>query len=397
VASAAPKRVVIRGGGWGHGLGLSQWGAYGRALDGQKARRIIKHYYTGVEVKEAAHPGSLRVGIGQARSAINLGGKSLTFKVKGYPGKVAKGGSGASWRLEPASNGRVRIIKNGRVVSHNGRTAFGRPRRPLIVDYERNGSLLHIVEEGNRYRYGRLLVEPYNAPCSPGYCLRMIMKVPMQEYLLGVAEVSASWPKEALQVQAILSRTYVSHSVAVYGQHRSTCNCAVYDTSFDQVFVGDDRRTDSGSYWPRWRRAVNGTDDEMVLHKGKPILALYMSSSGGYTEDNENVWGGTPLPYLRGVPDPHDKVSPNTNHKWRVAMSWSTFSARLNAAFGTGKLRKFVIVKPLGVSKRVTVVKGPRRGGVKIEGSARTVKVSGSAVKSALGLRDTLFTVKFVD
>jgi stage II sporulation protein D len=350
-----------------------------------------------VEVKQAAHPSVLRVGIGQARSAINLGGGKLTFKVKGYPGNVAEGGSGASWRLEPVSSGRVRIIKNGRVVRHNGRTAFGRARHPLIVDYERNGSLLHIVEEGNRYRYGRLFVEPYGAPCASGYCLRMIMKVPMQEYLLGISEVSASWPAESLRVQAILSRTYVSHSVDFYGQHRSTCNCAVYDTAYDQVFIGDDRRTEAGSYWPRWRNAVNSTDDKLVLYKGKPILALYMSSSGGHTEDNENVWGGTPLPYLRGVRDPHDKVAPNSNHKWRVAMSWSTFSSRLNAAFGTGKLRRFVIETPLGVSKRVTVVKGPRRGGVKIVGSARTVRVSGYAVKSALGLNDTLFNVKFID
>jgi stage II sporulation protein D len=393
-ASAAPKRVVIRGGGWGHGLGLSQWGSYSRALDGHNAGRIIRHYYTGVNVKKAGHPGILRVGIGQARSAINLGGRALTFKVKGYPGVVAEGGPGTSWRLEPSSKGRVRIIKNGRLVRHNGRTSFGRARRPLVVDYERNGSLLHIVEEGNRYRYGRLLIEPYGASCAPGFCLRMIMQVPMQKYLYGIAEVPASWPREALRVQAILSRTYVTHSVRAYGQHRPTCNCAVYDTAIDQVFMGNDRRTDSGSYWPDWRRAVNSTDNRLVLYKGQPILAVYMSSSGGHTENNENIWGGTPIPYLRGVPDPHDKVAANSNHNWRVRMSWRTFSARLNAYFGIGKLRRFIVEKPLGVSKRVTVVKSSRRGGVKLVGSARTVRVNGTSVKLALGLNDTLFKVR---
>ena len=223
------------------------------------------------------------------------------------------------------------------------------------------------------------------------------MLVPMQEYLYGIAEVSAYWPAEAQKVQAILSRTYVSHVVEEYGQHRSICNCAVYDTSVDQVFVGDDRRTDSGTYWKHWRSAVDRTDDEMVLYNGRPILALYMSSSGGHTENNENVWGGTPIPYLRGVRDPHDKVAPNGNHKWRVAMGWTSFSSRLDAAFGTGKLRRFVVETPLGVSGRVTVVKGSDRGGVKIVGSHRTVRVSGSSIKSALGLNDTLFKVTFVD
>ncbi len=395
---------MIRGGGWGHGLGLSQWGAYGRALAGQKARRIIRHYYTGVDVAGGDHPKKIRVGIGQARSAINLGtdptgpgGGDVRFKVQGYPGAVAKGGPRASWRLEPNSDGRVRIFKNGRVVTFNGRSAFGRRNHPLVVDYRRHDSLLHIVEEGNRYRYGTLLVEPYRASCAPGHCLRMVMPVPMQKYLYGVAEVSPYWPKESLKVQAILSRTYVSYQANFYGQHRSTCNCGVYDTAYDQVFIGNDRQTDSGSYWKHWRRAVEVTNHQLVLHKGRPILALYMSSSGGHTENNENIWGGSPLPYLRGVRDPHDKVSPNSRHKWRVAMSWSTLSSKLNSAFGTGKLQRFVLKAPLGVSGRVTVVKGPRRGGVKVVGSTRTVRVSGSAIKSALGLYDTLFEIDFVD
>jgi stage II sporulation protein D len=402
-AAALPRRVVIRGGGWGHGLGLSQWGSYGRAAAGHGAERIIKHYYTGVNVSKGAHPEVVRVGIGQARSSIGLstdrlngGGGQISFKVQGKAGSVATGGPRASWRLEPVGAGSVRIYKNGSLVRSGGNDSFGRPARPLVVEYERHDSLLHIFEEGNRYRYGKLVVQPYRAPCGPGYCLRMIMPVEMQDYLYGIAEVSASWPKESLEVQAILSRTYVSYSRNRYGQHRSTCNCAVYDTSLDQVFIGHDRKSDSGTYWKRWRNAVDATDDQLVLYKGSPILALYMSSSGGHTENNENVWGGTPLPYLRGVRDRHDDIAPNSNHHWRVAMSWSTFSSRLNAAFGTGKLRRFVIKEPLGVSGRVTVVKSQRRGGVRIVGSARTVRVSGSAVKSALGLNDTKFKVRFV-
>jgi hypothetical protein len=94
------------------------------------------------------------------------------------------------------------------------------------------------------------------------------------------------------------------------------------------------------------------------------------------------------------VPDPADATEANIYHKWRVVMSRSTFSDKLNAYFGTGTLKKFVIKKPLGVSGRVTVVEGDGSGGVRIVGSTRTVRASGSAVKSALGLMDTLFEVK---
>ena len=363
----------------------------------------MRHYYTGTEVRPADHPKKIRVGIGQARSAINFrsspaaaGGGRLVLKVDGKSTPVASGGPGAEWRVEPTSAGKVRIFKNGNVVQVDGHDAFGGPHRPVIVQYEKYDSLLYIVEQGNHYRYGRLVVQPYAAPCSPGYCLRMMSHLPMQEYLYGVSEVSPTWPKEALRVQAILSRTYVTYSVDRYGQHRPTCNCAVYDTSLDQVFVGDDRRTESGTYWSRWKRAVNRSDGEIVLYNGQPILAVYTSSSGGHTENNENVWGGSPIPYLRGVKDAADGVAANVRHSWKVKMSWSTFSSKLNAAYGTGKLIRFRIKQPLGVSGRVTVVKSPDRGGVKIVGSARTVRVSGWSVKSALGLYDTLFSVRFV-
>ncbi|HYN36204.1 MAG TPA: SpoIID/LytB domain-containing protein, partial [Actinomycetota bacterium] len=223
---------------------------------------------------------------------------------------------------------------------------------------------------------------------------RLMSEVPLDEYVLGIAEVSASWPTEALKAQAIIARTYVSYKTQTSGKHRDPCDCAVYDSSYDQVYSGNDRKVDAGSYWKYWRRAVRATESQAVLYKGAPILALYMSSSGGHTENNEDVWGGTPLPYLRGVRDRPDATEANIYHKWRVEMSRSTFSAKLNAYFGTGTLKRFVIKKPLGVSGRVTMVKSDGGGGVRIVGSARTVRASGSQVKTALGLMDTLFKVR---
>jgi len=138
----------------------------------------------------------------------------------------------------------------------------------------------------------------------------------------------------------------------------------------------------------------------VVLHNGNPIQALYSSSSGGHTEHNENVWGdgtsATRIAYLRGVPDAADDNAANPNHTWRVRMSWREFSRKLNAAFNTGRLRRFVVVKPRGVSRRVTVVHPDNSGGVRVRGVERTVRADGWEIRSALSLKDTLFWVKVI-
>jgi hypothetical protein len=77
-------------------------------------------------------------------------------------------------------------------------------------------------------------------------------------------------------------------------------------------------------------------------------------------------------------------------------MSWSTFSGRLKGRFGTGTVRRVTLVRPFGVSGRVTVVKSASAGGVRIVGSDKTVRADGWDVRNALGLRDSLFRIRVV-
>lgn len=395
----AATRVIITGGGWGHGLGLSQWGAYERAGNGWRAGRILRHYYTDTTVKATNLPNQVRVGLLQNQSeiaftsdALRSGGGTLAFAIKGSEPFVT-GGSNATWTVRPGPRGSIYLYKNGDVVRDDGDRTLG-GKRPVIVEYEPYNTLVNVVDKSMGYKHGEMILDSYGGSCLDGRCLRLVAQVPMEDYLLGIAEVSASWPKESLRTQAIIARTYASYKIKTSGQHRSTCDCAVYDSSYDQVYLGDDRRLAAGSYWRNWKRAVRSTEDQAVLYNGAPILSLYMSSSGGHTEDNEDVWGGTPLPYLRGVNDRADSTSANINHKWREEMSWSSFSSQLDAYFGTGAVQRFTLEKPFGVSGRVTVVKSDGSGGVRIVGSARTVRASGYQVKSALGLNDTLFRVE---
>ena len=401
----AARVVTITGGGWGHGIGMSQYGAYGRAVNGKSAAEILEHYYSGSEVGTRRMP-NVRVGLLQERSAValssssHLGGSGdVTWKIAGQKDVLATGGPGADWRVEPSSTGGMRLYRNGNQIQRDGNGVFGDPDTPLRLIYERHGSLIDVVDKTYNFALGKLEIGTYKTDrCEPGYCARLVLSITMQKYLYGLAEVPSSWPAGVLRTQAIAGRTYAFEKWSRSGSHRYPCDCTVYDSTFDQAYAGDGKRTGSGAYWDDWQAAVDDTKDQVITHNGAPIQALYSSSSGGHTENNENVWGGTPLPYLRGVPDEPDAVSANPNHRWDpVKMSFREFEDKLQAAYGIGELQRFVLVRPFGVSGRVTVVKDDGTGGVKIVGSNKTVRTSGWSFRTAFGssiIKDTLFRVE---
>ncbi|CAN5167120.1 hypothetical protein BH20ACT22_BH20ACT22_06200 [soil metagenome] len=398
MASAA-RVVTIKGGGWGHGMGMSQYGAYGRALAGRSAKRIVEHYYSGTSLKRTHMP-RIRVGLMQGRSSVTLSsrrrsgrGGHIVIHVGGTGSKVTAGGPGDTFRVAPKRAGRMRVFKNGNRVSRDGRRVFGSHRRPLVVKYERFGSLARVSGKLYGYADGRLQLGTYSSSTCAGQCMRVVLSIPMQDYLLGLGEVPSSWPQSALRAQAIAGRTYAYEKSRRTGAHQSPCDCTVYDSTVDQAYVADAKRTTSGPYWNDWRRAVKRTRGKVILDRGRPIQALYSSSSGGHTENNENVWGGSPISYLRGVRDRPDRVAANPNHSWTQQMSWQAFSSRLGATFGVGRLRRVVLLKPFGVSGRVTVPKPNGRGGARVVGTSGKVRVSGYSLKLALGLRDTLFRI----
>jgi SpoIID/LytB domain protein len=153
------------------------------------------------------------------------------------------------------------------------------------------------------------------------------------------------------------------------------CNCALFASSFDQVYAGWDK--EAGVDGDRWVAAVDATSGEVVTYQGQTIQAFYMSSSGGFTEDNENVWGGTPIPYLRGVCDPGDYTSDNPNAIWDLSLPADRVTRRLG--LGIGPVTGFTDTVR-GVSGRIvtTVVRG----------ASGTAEVSGSTLRSALDLPD---------
>jgi SpoIID/LytB domain protein len=366
-----PSEFRMFGGGFGHGLGLSQWGAFGLAEQGWGPGKILEHFYSGTRVVRKAGPKHLRIGLVQGADAVRLEAESGPVELRlGDPGGevVASIPTGQTWRVRAGGSG-YRIVDSGGTTVDT----VGGPDNPIFAVYAPMHALVRIPQAGHTYNRGS--IEFGLNPCDAAGCtMRVVLRVDPQEYLYGLGEVPSSWPMSAMKTQAIAARTY-AFTKAASSQHRPDCDCALYATSFDQVYAGWDK--EGGPDGDRWVSAVRQTDKEVVVDGGQTIQAFYMSSSGGYTENNENVWGGTPVSYLRGVCDPGDYTSSNPNAIWKETFSPSQVTHELG--LGIGAVTGFRDIHR-GVSGRIM--------SVTVAGANGQASISGSTLRSALGLPD---------
>ena len=347
-AADAAVRHVIKGAGFGHGIGMSQYGAYGYALEGAKYPGILAHYYKGTRLSTA--PGEpVRVLLQpvdpyiRVRGATSVGGRSL----KPSTLYVAKRGSG----------GIVVSTSDGDRVARLGSTITFHSKDPMRL----MGPALNGVSSG-LYR-GDIEVS------VDGGGVTAINELSMDSYLRGVVagEMPSTWPLEALKVQAVAARTYALATRKTSGAFDQ------YPDTRSQVYrgvTGESVRSDA---------AVSDTAGQIVTYAGEPAVTYYFSTSGGHTENVEfSFVGSLSKPWLVGVPDPYDTQSPY--HRWQV-----TFSARrLDRALGAPGDFKRLKVLQRGVSPRVVRAS--------VIGTAGSRTVSGPQVRAALGLRDTWFT-----
>jgi stage II sporulation protein D len=372
--ASADASFTFYGAGFGHGLGMSQWGAFGLAQRGWSHQDILTHYYTGTTVTAwTASAPDVRVGLTQGRQTIHVVAKGgpLPVMLAKSGATVGEISAGAEWTFASSKNAYRILDQNGNVL---GGHLWGGEADDVVIPVSPSARAV-VPELSHSYARGRLQLELYN--CG-GCRMRLLAVVPMQEYLYGIAEVSNGWPVQALEAQADAARTYALRKILSYGQHRAGCDCGLYATTADQVYAGWDK--ESSYEGDRWVAAVDATAGEVVEYHGDPIQAFYMASSGGYTESNENVWGGTPLPYLRGVCDPGDYVAENPSRTWTATFSATSLTSRLRPYTGDiGTVRGFG-KGSRGVSGRITQIT--------VDGSSGSHAISGSALKAALGLRD---------
>jgi SpoIID/LytB domain protein len=172
-----------------------------------------------------------------------------------------------------------------------------------------------VLELGDGRRFTGVLEARLAADGS----LVLVNDVDIETYVEGIAEMPARWPLDALKAQAVAARTY-----AWYQASRNAFDgYDICSTTACQVFRGREV-VETPEVGDRWARAVAQTEGQVLLHDGEPILARYFSTSGGHTFNNEDVFPSSgAFPYLIGVPDPDDAVSPL--HTWTAAFTREQF------------------------------------------------------------------------
>ena len=326
-AQAAPADFTFRGAGFGHGVGMSQYGAKRQADAGRTGTEILAHYYAGSRVATVTDLVPLRVNLVNNAASVSVRGEAVPGggSLKVTAGSTVVGTSAnqsLTLRLEGAE---VAVVRAGAVVARGS---------SVIVEWDNAATLFNVAGpgetldgRGHRYRHGAVDV----TPGATG--VNVVLQLALHElYLRGIAEVPTSWPPAALQAQAITARTYALRKFQA--GPRQECACHVFDTVADQVYAGWDKEAAAGA--AAWNAAVavtspSGTSGQGLMVGDRLASTNYSSSSAGFTESNiDGFASSTMLPELRPVPDAWSATTDNPYSAWSHTRS----QAAVAGAFG---------------------------------------------------------------
>ena len=174
--------------------------------------------------------------------------------------------------------------------------------------------------------------------------LSLAVVLPFERYLEGIAEVPPTWPRAALEAQAIAARSYALATTGWAGTEGEPLGEPICATTACQVYRGTPVPADPDH--ERWVRAVRRTRGSMLLSDGRPAQTVYFSTSNGRTYGNEDVFGSSPLPYLRPVVERDDGASPSS--RWRVRVPFRDLTRFLRADGSWPGGRAIRVARPRG-------------------------------------------------
>lgn len=340
-AAGAETSYRVSGGGFGHGVGMSQWGAYGFAKQGADYRDIVTHYYRGAKLDRVRASRSVRVLLG-ADSEIVFSGSKRACGTDLKPSRTYRATLGEGGvRLERESGAKLATCEDKLVA----KDASG----PIRIEGEGEfrGDLVAAVGDGTLYAINQLEIDDYVQGVIPN-------------------EMPSAWPLAALQAQAVAARSYALATDSggrLFDQYSDTRS---------QVYGG------LASETKRTNRAVRRSSRGVLVYDDSVIPAFFFSSSGGRTENVEFGFGGaTPAPYLRSVRDPYDDASPD--HRWTETFSRSEMESKLSGLVD-GSFRDIEVTQR-GASPRIVTAR--------VIGTDGSTPVTGADLRVRLGLLST--------
>jgi SpoIID/LytB domain protein len=368
-----PATITFYGRGYGHGVGLSQYGAKGRALDGQSAETILAHYYKGTTIGAMSNS-QVRVLVLQSFAAtstnpVQVYGRGATWTIDGVSKTFP---ADARLRFTPTVSGTTTTWKV-LVTATDGSTLYSAASPSNIRIRSGSGTTLQLWSTPSAYDRFRGVLRLIGNTNGTSL-VNVVNELPMEYYLRGVvpAEISASWPVESIKAQAIAARSY-----AEYRLHPTTGTYDVYNDTRSQVYLGylDEKSATTA--------AVTATAGKVLRSSsGAKVTALFHSSDGGWTENNENVFTSSTgaktagvYSYLRGSSDrrpdgtSYDSTSPyatwHTN-TYTLAQIQAWFAADSRSNVGTlvaldlrnrgvsGRLISVTLIGANGTTKQVS-------------------------------------------
>jgi len=397
-AQAVPNEWIIVGSGWGHGVGLSQYGALGQALDGKSWQDILAHYYPGTNLSDSPSEKQITVGLSQDKTAVFVRLDKLSddaqLEVSIDGNAVATIGSGTVIRVESNSNaivssggadGRAEARGSGKKVSFRIIAGSGLINTNSGTPDTNAGSAL--ATPGHRYKYGILnVVYGGDNDGRPDLYTSISMRL-ADEYLLGIGEMSSTWNKAALVAQVVASRSYGLGKLN--SGLRGNCGCHIYNNATDQVYVGYSKESDA------WRDAVNSAvtssnQPAVLTYGGKAVTAYFASSTGGRTMSTMDAWGGN-VSWSQSVDDNWSINARNPNARWGVRMSQSGMAT----ALGLSNVQSIEVVERYSSgAAKILVAKDSNGGSVTLSGRTfqARMKLKSTYVIGAvdIALADTL-------
>jgi stage II sporulation protein D len=302
--TAVGTSIRFYGRGNGHGVGMSQWGARGRALAGQTSAQILGAYFRGSTPGTTAPARIVRVLVltgyrAPAAAPLRIHGRSGTWTVDGVTGTFPANASLLAWRTTASVGGIATTTWRIRIVAADGTTTLhaGIVTSFVIVRQAASATRLELDSKGSTYDLyrGRLTLLLNKSS------LNVVNRLGLDDYLRGVVpvEMPSTWPTQALKAQAVVARSWTVRHL-----HPTTGTFDVYDDTRSQVYRGvRAERTVTNAL-------INAAPGALIFSGKSVVNAFYHSASGGWTEDNEDAFVGangvissTPLSYLRGVDD----------------------------------------------------------------------------------------------
>ncbi|WP_284293812.1 SpoIID/LytB domain-containing protein [Luteimicrobium album] len=385
-APKAPSSFTAKGSGYGHGVGMSQYGAYDMALAGNSSSTILKTYYKGTTPKSVTTPTSIAVQVwgpepyGYAAGRYSDTAKSTTVHV-----------DTGTWRLRSSKGttlyeGKAPITVTIGVSGSKVTASFGVTSGSKTVTKKYTDSTLRIHWSGTTYykststkavatvkgaqgsyRNGRFTITNIGGHPNIVNDLRL-----NTEYLYGIAEMPSSWGagkgKSALAAQAVVARSY---ALTKLGSTNPKCRCNVVDDVRDQNFTGWKKQDEgtNGYYGKLWVAAVDTTVSSTtqataLTYGGKVVATHYYSSSGGRTASSQDVWVAK-VPYEQSVADSWSLKAPGNSYaSWTRSVSQATAkkvfglpdvkSISVSSTYSSGQMKTLTATSTSGKKASIT-------------------------------------------